>query len=196
MLQQRQNIAEKVVTIFHIFFSDEELPEMQHCSSSRIISYCNCGRRQGSREEPFTIREANYEFYRKLGKDCCDKLETYSFSVFSPSEDNSSELSLQEMLAILQRKSESFSSVNNLKEESTVNVNDYELDTPELAEVFELELRQEDGIEDESEESEEDEGVDVANNDKGLFRNSDSEKSDSQVPEKSEANSESQLNTG
>lgn len=134
-----------------------ELPEMHHSSSARIVSYCNCGKRQGSREEPFTIREANYEFYRKLGKECCDKLESYSFPVFTSSTENNREISLQEMIVILNKKSEP----NKLRERSdtpTVANNDLDLAlaSPELPEVFESELRQEDAdeLEEDSEESE------------------------------------------
>lgn len=164
------------------FLRDDELPELAHSSSSRLISYCNCGKRQSSREEPFTIRQANYEFYRKAGRDCCDKLESYGFSVFTPGggggevvngEENggiSAAVSLQEMIVILQRKSESLQ--RNLKgggdntpkigrkggvDEKLEVVNGrLELATQEmeLPEVFEAELRQEEGSEEDDEDLE------------------------------------------
>lgn len=135
---------------------------MSHSSASRLVSYCNCGKRQGSREEPFTVREGNYDFYRKLGQDCCEKLESFQFSIFTPPQEKSDELSLQEMLVILQRKSESLTTILTNDEEKSPH--SFELASQELAEVFEAELRQENGLEDESDDSEEEAGIDDTNN--------------------------------
>lgn len=62
--------------------SDEE-----HSSGAAIISTCNCGRMQGRREDPYTIRQANYEFYNMMANSCaaCLKLERTPFPVFEPS---------------------------------------------------------------------------------------------------------------
>uniref|UniRef100_A0A1B6DBY3 Nonsense-mediated mRNA decay factor SMG8 n=3 Tax=Clastoptera arizonana TaxID=38151 RepID=A0A1B6DBY3_9HEMI len=63
-----------------------ELPIMEHCSGVRYISACNCGRKQGSREDPFTVRNANYDFYQLLGSECgCEMLDRIVFPVFEPS---------------------------------------------------------------------------------------------------------------
>lgn len=58
-----------------------------HSSNETIISTCNCGRTQGRRTDPFTLRQANYEFYQFIAGSCsmCPKLENVSFSVFKPS---------------------------------------------------------------------------------------------------------------
>ncbi|CAL8143601.1 unnamed protein product [Orchesella dallaii] len=139
---------------------DNDLPEKPHSSSSRLVSYCNCGKKQGSREEPFTIRDANFEFYRKLGKDCCDKYERYRFAVFTPPEESTVELSLQEMLVILKRKSETI--VASAAQNDNKSANGFSLASQELlaSQVFEAELRQENELDDESENSEDDEDAD------------------------------------
>ena len=41
-------------------------PKMYHSSRSRSIAASSCGRIQGSREDPFTLKEANYDFYKRL----------------------------------------------------------------------------------------------------------------------------------
>jgi protein SMG8 len=85
--------------------SDTRLAEMAHCTGTRLISYCNCGRRQMPRDEPFTIREANYSCYNRFSRDCCDRLERVEFPVFQPTQEVE-KLSLQEMLQILQKKTD------------------------------------------------------------------------------------------
>nr|CAD7392788.1 unnamed protein product [Timema cristinae] len=63
-----------------------ELPMMEHSSGVRYVAACNCGRKQGPREDPFTVRGANYEYYQLLAEDCgCCDLETIRFPVFQPS---------------------------------------------------------------------------------------------------------------
>ncbi|XP_031624571.1 protein SMG8 [Contarinia nasturtii] len=58
-----------------------------HISTEVIISTCNCGRTQGRRNDPFRLRQANYEFYQIMMNSCtmCPKLETIPFAVFEPS---------------------------------------------------------------------------------------------------------------
>ncbi|XP_068084532.1 nonsense-mediated mRNA decay factor SMG8 isoform X2 [Anabrus simplex] len=63
-----------------------QLPITEHSSGVRYVSACNCGRKQGPREDPFSVRAANYEFYRLLAEECgCNKLESIHFPVFQPS---------------------------------------------------------------------------------------------------------------
>lgn len=59
----------------------------EHSSGVVYISTCNCGRTQGRREDPYTIRQANYDFYQLLANSCtaCNKLEKINFSIFEPS---------------------------------------------------------------------------------------------------------------
>ena len=66
-----------------------QLPLMEHSSGVRYVSACNCGRKQGPREDPFTMQSANYDFYRRLGEECgCNHLESVRFPVFQPSTQN------------------------------------------------------------------------------------------------------------
>ncbi|XP_054280613.1 nonsense-mediated mRNA decay factor SMG8 [Macrosteles quadrilineatus] len=63
-----------------------ELPVMEHCSGVRYVSACDCGRKQGPREDPFSARAANCDFYQLLGAECgCDMLDRIEFPVFQPS---------------------------------------------------------------------------------------------------------------
>ncbi|XP_023232265.1 protein SMG8-like [Centruroides sculpturatus] len=62
--------------------SSRSLPIMPHCSQIKLISACDCGRRQASRDDPFTIKAANHEFYVSLHKDCCGDLERIDFRIF------------------------------------------------------------------------------------------------------------------
>lgn len=61
-----------------------------HSSGETIISACNCGRSQGRRPDPYTIRQANFDFYQIMTSSCtaCGKLERISFPVFEPSINN------------------------------------------------------------------------------------------------------------
>lgn len=61
----------------------------EHSSGVRYVSACNCGRKQGPREDPFTMQAANCDFYRRLGEECgCNHLESVRFPVFQPSTQN------------------------------------------------------------------------------------------------------------
>lgn len=61
--------------------------DVGHSSVETIISTCNCGRTQGRRQDPYTLRQANYEFYQIMAGNCtaCAKLERIEFAVFEPS---------------------------------------------------------------------------------------------------------------
>lgn len=58
-----------------------------HSSGFVYISTCNCGRTQGRRDDPYSIRQANYDFYQLLANQCsaCHKLDRFSFAIFQPS---------------------------------------------------------------------------------------------------------------
>lgn len=66
---------------------DEDPSQVEHSSGVVYISTCNCGRTQGRRDDPYTIRQANYDFYQLLAISCsaCSKLEKINFAVFEPS---------------------------------------------------------------------------------------------------------------
>lgn len=59
-----------------------------HSSGVTYISVCNCGRMQGIREDPYTIKKANYEFYQIMSKNCvsCEKADIIEYPTFLPSE--------------------------------------------------------------------------------------------------------------
>nr|CAB3226575.1 protein smg8-like [Phallusia mammillata] len=45
---------------------DANPPKMAHSSRSRTIAASSCGRIQGPRDDPFTLQEANYDFYLRM----------------------------------------------------------------------------------------------------------------------------------
>ncbi|XP_015789803.1 protein SMG8 [Tetranychus urticae] len=66
--------------------TEPHYPIMPHCSGVKITSACDCGRRQANREDPFTVKSANYDFYCLFSSKCnCSHLERIEFPVFQPS---------------------------------------------------------------------------------------------------------------
>ncbi|KAH8391668.1 hypothetical protein KR200_000051, partial [Drosophila serrata] len=65
----------------------KDVAHEKHKSGVVHISTCNCGRTQGRREDPFTLRQANYEYYEHIAKMCnlCVKVKQYQFPIFEPS---------------------------------------------------------------------------------------------------------------
>ncbi|XP_073826726.1 nonsense-mediated mRNA decay factor SMG8 [Musca autumnalis] len=59
----------------------------EHSSGLIFISACNCGKLQGRREDPYSTRHANYEFYEYMASNCnlCAKVKRINFAVFEPS---------------------------------------------------------------------------------------------------------------
>lgn len=62
----------------------KNLPMMFHSSKYKLVSACDCGRRQSNREDPFTVRSANYEFYSKMRFHCriCSSLTRIRFPYY------------------------------------------------------------------------------------------------------------------
>lgn len=60
-------------------------PTMQHCSGVRYLATCNCGRTQAQKNDPYSVRYANHEFYEELAQSCCARLAKHKFAVFSAS---------------------------------------------------------------------------------------------------------------
>ncbi|KAL7741359.1 hypothetical protein ACLKA6_013802 [Drosophila palustris] len=71
----------------HPCTQSKDKPHEKHSSGVVHISSCNCGRTQGRREDPFTLRQANYEFYEYMAGMCnlCVKVKKFHFPVFAPS---------------------------------------------------------------------------------------------------------------
>ncbi|EDW12699.1 protein SMG8 [Drosophila mojavensis] len=65
----------------------KDLAHDKHSSGIVHISSCNCGRTQGRREDPFTLRQANYDYYEQLAVMCnlCVKVKKFQFPLFTPS---------------------------------------------------------------------------------------------------------------
>ncbi|CAM9964695.1 unnamed protein product [Lampetra fluviatilis] len=61
---------------------DQVPPVVPHCSRSRATSTCNCGSHQGTREDPFTLRAANFTFFEMMEDKYCGKLEHFAFPTF------------------------------------------------------------------------------------------------------------------
>ncbi|KAI6175913.1 hypothetical protein M3Y97_00742200 [Aphelenchoides bicaudatus] len=53
-----------------------------HCSGYSYTSACSCGKTQKRRLDPFTAKEANYDFYSTFG--CCAKSEVMHFQLYNP----------------------------------------------------------------------------------------------------------------
>jgi protein SMG8 len=67
-----------------------QLPLKEHSSGVRYVSACNCGRKRGPREDPFTVQAANCDFCRRLGEERNAVAVTLNqfVSVFQPSAQN------------------------------------------------------------------------------------------------------------
>ncbi|XP_064541989.1 nonsense-mediated mRNA decay factor SMG8 [Drosophila montana] len=65
----------------------KDAPHDKHISGIVHISSCNCGRTQGRREDPFTLRQANYNYYEHMAAMCnlCVKVKKFQLPVFTPS---------------------------------------------------------------------------------------------------------------
>ncbi|KAK0395861.1 hypothetical protein QR680_001468 [Steinernema hermaphroditum] len=57
-------------------------PQRPHSNMVHYMSCCNCGKSQAIRPDPFTIRDANYEFYEHPSFKCCRFVEHHEFDVF------------------------------------------------------------------------------------------------------------------
>lgn len=64
---------------------DSNPPIMQHSSRSRSVAASNCGRMQHSRDDPFTLREANHDFYVALDSraQAIPESDVYKFPVYA-----------------------------------------------------------------------------------------------------------------
>lgn len=58
-----------------------------HSSGVILISACNCGHTQGRREDPYSIKKSNFEFYQIMMSSCsfCEKAVAIDFPIFVPS---------------------------------------------------------------------------------------------------------------
>lgn len=69
----------------HPTFGDQTAPEHRwtaHDASNTMISTCVCGRKQLIRPEPFSVKEANSDFYDHPDFKCCRRLWRYQFQLY------------------------------------------------------------------------------------------------------------------
>lgn len=69
----------------HPIFGDQTVPEARwsaHDASNTLVSTCVCGRKQLIRQEPFSVKEANYDFYEHPDFKCCKRLWRYQFQLY------------------------------------------------------------------------------------------------------------------
>lgn len=72
---------------------DADPPILHHSSRSRSTATSSCGTVQGMRDDPFDLKEANYEFYVQLDKKAhVQPLEVYPFPVYHPGEESQGNL--------------------------------------------------------------------------------------------------------
>ncbi|XP_068622420.1 nonsense-mediated mRNA decay factor SMG8 isoform X2 [Battus philenor] len=71
----------------HPCIEPEHDSSKEHSSGVRYVSACNCGRHKSTREDPYTVRQANYGFYQQAADDCgvCNTLQSIDMPVFQPS---------------------------------------------------------------------------------------------------------------
>ncbi|KAG5668047.1 hypothetical protein PVAND_016004 [Polypedilum vanderplanki] len=74
-----------------------------HSSGVILISVCNCGKTQGRREDPYTIRKANYEFYQMLATSCsvCEKSTKIDFPVSLGKSKATSEIPNKNLMSLI-----------------------------------------------------------------------------------------------
>nr|CAG4651668.1 EOG090X02WG [Triops cancriformis] len=60
------------------------LPVLPHSSGYRMVSACNCGSKQGNRDDPFDVKSANFTFYYYMNEECCHRFQAVNFPVFQP----------------------------------------------------------------------------------------------------------------
>lgn len=74
----------------HPTFGDLTVPEARwvaHDTGDTLLSTCICGRKQAVRQEPFSVKEANYDFYENSKFTCCRRLWKYQFQVYQEDSD-------------------------------------------------------------------------------------------------------------
>ncbi|CAL1288077.1 unnamed protein product [Larinioides sclopetarius] len=97
---------------------DKSLPIMAHCSQVKIVSTCDCGSKQATRDDPFDVKAANYDFYAAQRVLCCGALEKIEFPVFQASSVESrpariSPISVPVENEVAEEKTKDSSSTNN-----------------------------------------------------------------------------------
>ena len=74
IIEEQRRLEVKATSADEKTTSLQHLSVMPHRSDRRYISYCNCGRLQAIRLDPFDYQEANWTFYNDLELACCSKV--------------------------------------------------------------------------------------------------------------------------
>ncbi|XP_013167948.1 PREDICTED: protein SMG8 [Papilio xuthus] len=84
---QSRRLCEVLSLTQHPCIEPEHDSSKEHSSGVRYMSACNCGRSKCSREDPYTLRQANYGFYQQAAAECgvCNTLLAIDMPVFQPS---------------------------------------------------------------------------------------------------------------
>uniref|UniRef100_A0A914WIP1 Nonsense-mediated mRNA decay factor SMG8 n=1 Tax=Plectus sambesii TaxID=2011161 RepID=A0A914WIP1_9BILA len=64
--------------------ANADLPSFPHSSKARYLSTCNCGYKQELRNDPFELKEANFDYYERSEFHCCQSMNKYEFPTFHP----------------------------------------------------------------------------------------------------------------
>ncbi|KAM3718775.1 Nonsense-mediated mRNA decay factor [Dirofilaria immitis] len=126
-------LNEKLTSV-HYSLSDLEVPaskRVAHSSGARFLSTCNCGHSQALRNDPFSLREANHDFYVQPQFTCCKNMEKYEFEVFKCDDikegslDTERPLDLESLPDISQKSTTS--SEHNFSEYSSASIRENDL---------------------------------------------------------------------
>ncbi|XP_071805949.1 nonsense-mediated mRNA decay factor SMG8-like [Asterias amurensis] len=60
------------------------IPRMPHTNNNRTPCACNCGKTVTQRDDPFTLKLANYDFFHGMEDRCCSKLRHHKFLLYEP----------------------------------------------------------------------------------------------------------------
>ncbi|XP_072929366.1 nonsense-mediated mRNA decay factor SMG8 [Epargyreus clarus] len=71
----------------HVCVHPEHDNSKEHSSGVVYVCACNCGRTRASRDDPYSVKQANYTFYELAADQCayCHTLQSIQFPVFQPS---------------------------------------------------------------------------------------------------------------
>uniref|UniRef100_A0A1I7UF59 Nonsense-mediated mRNA decay factor SMG8 n=1 Tax=Caenorhabditis tropicalis TaxID=1561998 RepID=A0A1I7UF59_9PELO len=75
----------------HPTYGDQTTPESRwtpHDASNTLVSTCICGRKQLIRKEPFSVKEANFDFYENPEFKCCKRLWRFQFQLYQEDGDD------------------------------------------------------------------------------------------------------------
>ncbi|CAI2335683.1 unnamed protein product [Caenorhabditis sp. 36 PRJEB53466] len=84
-------MGHQCVKKLHPTFGDFTVSETQwtaHDAANTLLSTCTCGRKQLARLEPFSVKEANCDFFENQEFSCCRRLWRYEFQLYQENTDD------------------------------------------------------------------------------------------------------------